>query len=93
MDPQALTFPIGLVLLPFALFFVVYALYSGFSYYHLARFGVQSAAAKTVMVAYAVGSALLLLGFLFALLRYDLTFTVTPFQWLDVASAGTVTGF
>ena len=72
-----ISFPIGVVLIPFALFAVFYAGYGFFNIYNLLRYGVAGAALKGFTALYGIGSLFLLGLVLAALLRYDLTYTVS----------------
>ena len=78
MDSFAgISFPIGLVLIPFGLFAAVYVFYSAFNLFHLLRFGVSGPVLNLIATVYAFGSIVLLLTTIVSLSRYDFSVSVS----------------
>ncbi len=72
-----LSFPIGVVLLPFGLFMLFYCVYSLFNLYHLLRFGVAGLVLYGVVTLYAAGTVAILVAVIWGLSPYDFSYPVS----------------
>lgn len=73
-----IAFPVAILLILFGIFFLIYALYSFFTIYHLLRFGVYGTHLYFVVASYLLVSLVILIISFVALSRYDWTVPLSP---------------
>ena len=73
--------PLSLLLIPLAIFLLIFLFYSYFNTYHLLRFGVYGSPVFSVITVYVAVSLFLLLCIGYTLFSYDwsLSFSLTQF--------------
>ena len=78
--------PIGLLLIPYAIFVLFFIFYGAFNVYHLLRFGVYRFHLYAVCVLFAGGSTILLVASISALASFDWTAALA----LGIASSSSI---